>query len=737
MSAAADPALGMTMSQIETEIAAMDEELRKMAALEVEGMEESGLVSDSDADAITDADLPTLNESMSNVIVIDGLPKVPTTKVEKLTKVVRKIVSQFGKVDWEHNVFHMPMASDGKKTMGFAFCEFATPQEAKKARVNLQGWKLDKKHTFRVNAYGELAMLANTPAEYTPPKPLKFDRRDDLYWWLKDDDSRDQFVIRQAKNTEVYWIEGPQITPPDICHDGDKEQKKQGRTWCEMFTQWSPEGLYLATFHPQGLILWGGPNWRKVQRFAHPGAWKLQFSPDESFLVSWNGSEDPREKSIIVWDVKSGRELRRFAYNPIEQGAWPCFKWSHDGTMFARKGTGIIQVYKTPECKLLDKKSLRADGVCEFFWSPCGYDLKNGGVSKDGGTPVIGFWAPETNNKPAVVRLIKMPSRKELVSKNMFEVVSDSQTPGMQIHWQNAGEFLCVQVTRHSKTKRTEYTNFEIFRLADAHQAVPIEHLEMRQKVVDFKFEPNSHRFAFIYGDAAQRGNIDFYTLGGARGRQDMEKMYTLENKQVNQLYWSPLGNYIVLAGLGNINGQIEFWDVDSNLSMSAQEHFMCNHISWDPSGRVVCTAVCRPMFEGGDSMRYQLENGYNLWTFQGAPMYAIQKPEFYSFEWRPRPALLLSSEKQAEIKKNLKKYASKFDAREKIVKLRKMRKNYASRKAKYEEWMAAKRQRSEVGSQYVASRKKMGIVMRIEEDYELRTEQVEIKLEEKEEIVQ
>ena len=123
-----------------------------------------------------------------------------------------------------------------------------------------------------------------------------------------------------------------------------------------------------------------------------------------------------------------GRELRRFAYNPIEQGAWPCFKWSHDGTMFARKGTGIIQVYKTPECKLLDKKSLRADGVCEFFWSPCGYDLKNGGVSKDGGTPVIGFWAPETNNKPAVVRLIKMPSRKELVSKNMFEVVSDSQT---------------------------------------------------------------------------------------------------------------------------------------------------------------------------------------------------------------------------------------------------------------------------------------------------------------------
>ena len=143
------------------------------------------------------------------------------------------------------------MASDGKKTMGFAFCEFATPQEAKKARVNLQGWKLDKKHTFRVNAYDELAKLVDTPAEYTPPKPLKFDRRDDLYWWLKDDDSRDQFVIRQAKNTEVYWIEAPDHTPRH-CQTATREQKKQGRTWCEMFTQWSPEGLYLATFHPAG-----------------------------------------------------------------------------------------------------------------------------------------------------------------------------------------------------------------------------------------------------------------------------------------------------------------------------------------------------------------------------------------------------------------------------------------------------------------------------------------------------
>jgi len=62
------------------------------------------------------------------------------------------------------------------------------------------------------------------------------------------------------------------------------------------------------------------------------------------------------------------------------------------------------------------------------------------------------FRAPEVENKPAVVRLIQMPSRKELVSKNMFEVKHevDKETgavtqPGMKFYWQNAGEYLAVR----------------------------------------------------------------------------------------------------------------------------------------------------------------------------------------------------------------------------------------------------------------------------------------------------
>ena len=153
--------------------------------------------------------------------------------------------------------------------------------------------------------------------------------------------------------------------------------------------------------------------------------------------------------------------------------------------------------------------------------------------------------------------------------------------------WHPLGEYLCVQVKRHKKSKKTHYTNFEIFRMKNVHKEVAVEHFKQDQNVVQFQWEPVGTRFAYIYGDSAQRGNIDMYTMGevGKKGqRPKMEKLYTIDNRQANNLFWSPMGNFLVIAGLDNINGQLEFWDADNESTMSTQEHFMCNLIAWDPS---------------------------------------------------------------------------------------------------------------------------------------------------------
>merc|ERR1711968_281771 len=75
-------------------------------------------------------------------------------------------------------------------------------------------------------------------------------------------------------------------------------------------------------------------------------------------------------------------------------------------------------------------------------------------------------------------------------------------------------------------------------------------------------------------------------------------------------------------------------------------EHYRCNSIEWDPSGRIVATAVMQPL--EGAFFKYQMDNGFKLWTFQGKQYHETSYENFYQFTWRPRPSSLLDAEQRA-----------------------------------------------------------------------------------------
>lgn len=77
---------------------------------------------------------------------------------------------------------------------------------------------------------------------------------------------------------------------------------------------------------------------------------------------------------------------------------------------FARLGRGFISVFETPDCGLLDKKSIKLEGVTDFSWSPADPILCAFQTEQAGG------------NQPARVSLIQLPDRRELRQKNLFSV---------------------------------------------------------------------------------------------------------------------------------------------------------------------------------------------------------------------------------------------------------------------------------------------------------------------------
>mmetsp|Transcript_19855 Transcript_19855/g.48097 ORF Transcript_19855/g.48097 Transcript_19855/m.48097 type:complete len:386 (+) Transcript_19855:42-1199(+) len=314
------------------------------------------------------------------------------------------------------------------------------------------------------------------------------------------------------------------------------------------------------------------------------------------------------------------------------------FKWSHDGKYFAKMSEDVIQVYSSEDMKLLDKKALKLPGVLHFQWSPT--------------NNYIAAYIPSdaTGQVPARIVLIDMPSRKELRQKNLFSVGE------VIMYWHPDGTYLAVKVDRQKSKKTTTYS-FELLRIKE--KDIPIEVLEVPDQVITFAWEPKGHRFTLVHGEPP-RVDVSFYTML-KEGKAQVTLLKTLEKKPVNEVFWSPQGHHVVLAGLKNLNGLMTFYDVDNLESMADDEHFMATDLVWDPTGRYVATYV--------SAFRQPMENGYQIWNFAGKVQQRTTKDKFWQFIWRPRPPTLLSNKEEREIRKNLPEYSNRYQEEDRKAK--------------------------------------------------------------------
>jgi len=56
------------------------------------------------------------------------------------------------------------------------------------------------------------------------------------------------------------------------------------------------------------------------------------------------------------------------------------------------------------------------------------------------------------------------------------------------------------------------------------------------------------------------------------------------------------------------------------------------------------------------------MENGYHIYDFKGEALREEPIDKFKQFQWRPRPATLLTKEEQKQIRKNLREYSRVFE---------------------------------------------------------------------------
>lgn len=504
----------------------------------------------------------------------------------------------------------------------FAFVEYETPEQAVAAVKQLHGVPLDKKHTLSVNKlmdidrYGREGRIEE---EYKPPTVEPFKEKEHLRSWLGDASARDQFALFRGEKVGVFWN-----------NKGNEPENVVDRAhWTQLFVQWSPKGSFLASVHPQGIQLWGGPSFTKQKQFPHPFVQLVEFSPNESYLTTWSArpiqveegqpvlSYEEDGKNIIIWDIATGKPLRSFVSHDLTAGPagegdqpkkkvqWPAFKWSADEKYVARMLQGqSISIYEAPRMNLLGKTSVKIDGVMDFEWSPA--TTQREGIKQY--EQLLCFWTPEMGSSPARVGMMSVPSKETVRTRNLFNV-SD-----VKLHWQSQGTYVCVKVDRHSKSKKSLATNLEIFRVRE--KGVPVEVVDsLKDTVINFAWEPNGSRFVAITTGEAVAGAavgpktaVSFFAPE-KKGHQlgSFKLVRTLDKKNNNAIYWSPKGRFVVV---GTVHSQtsfdMDFWDMDfegekpegekdfaANLQLLATvEHYGVTDIDWDPTGRYVVTSA-------------------------------------------------------------------------------------------------------------------------------------------------
>lgn len=345
-------------------------------------------------------------------------------------------------------------------------------------------------------------------------------------------------------------------------------------------------------------------------------------------------------QKIIIWDIRTGQEKRSFLSDGII--TMSMFRWSYDDHYVARMGDNAIHVYETPSFYLLDMKSIKIPGIRSFSWSPT--------------NNIIAFWVAEETDVPAKVTIMEIPKKREVRNKNLFNVAD------CKIHWQKSGDYLCVKVDRFTKSRKDKKDadvkflgmsyNFEIFHMRE--KDIPVDSVEIKELILAFAWEPVGTKFAIIHGESSN-ANVSFYEV--KKGQKPM-LIKKLEKKMCSHLFWSPRGQFIVLANL--TMGTFEFVDTNNDfVVMNSGDHFRASDVEWDPTGRYCVTGV--------SSWKVKEDNGYYIWTFQGKISKRIMLKNFVQFLWRPRPLTLLTEQQQKECKRNIKKYYPQFENKDRV----------------------------------------------------------------------
>ena len=134
-------------------------------------------------------------------------------------------------------------------------------------------------------------------------------------------------------------------------------------------------------------------------------------------------------------------------------------------------------------------------------------------------------------------------------------------------------------------------------------------------------WNPNSKEFGVVYGYMPAKTTI-FNVRGVPKHNFPLSPRNTIQ--------FSPHGRFVLVAGFGNLAGQMDLYDMERNFhKIATVEASNASVCFWSPDGQYILTATTSP--------RLRVDNGVRIWHVSGGLMYNEEMTELYDVTWRPQ----------------------------------------------------------------------------------------------------
>ncbi len=191
----------------------------------------------------------------------------------------------------------------------------------------------------------------------------------------------------------------------------------------------------------------------------------------------------------------------------------------------------------------------------------------------------------------------------------------------VQLKWNAQGSSLIVLAqTDVDKSNKSYYGETTLYLLSASGGFDARIALDKEGPIHDVTWSPNSEEFGVIYGYMPAKTTIF---------NQRAEAKHSFSIAPRNTIAFSPSGRFVLVAGFGNLAGQIDVYDLTKDYRK------VCTIESGNPSV-CECSPDSRYIMTATTSPRLRVDNGVKLWHVGGGLVYNVDMVELYNVVWRP-----------------------------------------------------------------------------------------------------